>query len=212
MRVLRPALLLAGLVCAGLVLRQSGLGAWIKEAGAQGPGVYVLGGAALCAVGMPRQVVAYAGGLAFGASGGTVLALLAEVAGCAASYGWARAAARPTLERFLRRRAGGHLARVRERLLRQPFIATLTFRLLPVGNSLLLSVLAGAAALPFWPFLLASGAGFVPQTLVFVLLGDGVEVGGTMQVAIGVALFAVSVAGGMTLMRRQRVDSNASRS
>ena len=211
MKALRPVLLLAGLVCAGLVLRESGLGAWVKEAGAHGPGVFVLAGAALCAVGMPRQVVAYAGGLAFGGVGGTALALLAEAAGCAASYGWARAAARPTVDGFLRRRAGGRIDRVRARLLRQPFTATLTVRLLPVGNSVLLSVLAGAAALPFWPFLLASAIGFLPQTVVFALLGNGVEVGGTAQLILGVALFVLSIAGGMALMRRQRVDAAASK-
>ena len=206
MKFLRPLLLLAGLACAGWVLRQSGLGAWIKEAGAHGPGAFVLAGAVLCAVGAPRQIVAYAAGLAFGGPGGTALALVAEVAGCTASYGWARMAARPAVNRFLERRAGGRLDRLRTRLLRQPFAATLTLRLLPFGHSLLLSVLAGAAALPFWPFLLASAIGFVPQTVVFALVGDGVEVGGTVQVALGLALLAVSMIGGMALMRRQTVD------
>ena len=205
MRAVRPLLLLAGLLCAGLVLRQSGLGTWMADAGAHGPGIFIVAGAGLCAVGLPRQAGAVGAGRACGAPGGTALALVAEVAGCAVSYGWARGAARPVVERLLQRR-GGRLSRLRERLQRRPFTVTLTARLLPVGNSLLLSVLAGAAALPFWPFLLASTVGFVPQTVVFALLGNGVEVGGTAQIALGLCLFLLSTAGGITLMRRKHVD------
>lgn len=185
-----------------MLLRRAGLEDGIHQAGAQGPLAFVLVGAGLCAVGVPRQVVAYAGGLAFGALGGTGLALLAEVAGAAVSFGWAGTLARPWAMRMLARRQGGRLARLRARLLHQPFTTTLTLRLLPVGNSLLLSLLAGVAGLPAVPFLLASAIGFLPQTLVFALIGRGVQVDAGVQVGLGLVLLAVSVAGGIVLMRR----------
>ena len=204
-RIGRPLLLLLGLAVTGLVLRGSGLSDGIRQAGAHGPAAFLLVSVALCAVGVPRQAVAYAGGLAFGAWPGTALALVAEVAGAALSFLWARLVARDAAARLLLRR-GGRLARLRDRLVRRPFATTLTLRLLPVGNSLLLTLLAGVAGLSAAPFLLASALGFLPQTLVFALLGDGVQVDGGTQVVLGLVLFVASAALGAVLLRRAPAD------
>lgn len=202
----RPLLLLGGLAAIGLVLRQSGLSEGMRQAGAHGPLAFVLLGTTFCAVGLPRQAVAYAGGLAFGAGPGTALARVAEVAGAGCSFIWARFVARAWAARWLDRHSNGRIGRLRARLGGQPFAATLTLRLLPIGNSLVLTLFAGAAGLPAAPFLLASAVGFAPQTVVFALLGDGVQVDSTLQVLLGLILLVVSGALGMALMRRTTVD------
>ena len=126
----KPALLLGGLLVAGLALR-SGWGRSALDAPAQaGPAGFVLVAAAACAVGVPRQVVAYAAGLGFGTWMGCLLALIAEVAGCAADFLWARLVARD----WAARRIKGRLARLDGQLSRHPFGATLTLRLLPRGE------------------------------------------------------------------------------
>ena len=66
MRWLRPALLMAGLVGAGWLLQRVGLSAAVARAGERGPLVFLGVAAAACAVGVPRQVVAYAGGWRLG--------------------------------------------------------------------------------------------------------------------------------------------------
>jgi uncharacterized membrane protein YdjX (TVP38/TMEM64 family) len=202
----KPALLLAGLLAAGLALR-SGLGREALDAPAQlGPAGFVLAAAIACALGVPRQIVAYAAGLGFGLWTGCVLALLAQVIGCAAAFVWARVVARDWAARRIR----GRLARLDAAMSRHPFTTTLTLRLLPVGNNLALNLLAGVSAVAGAPFLLASALGFVPQTMVFVLLGSGVRVGQGAQLALAVGLFGVASLVGFWLLRRIRNEAGAS--
>ena len=202
-RAWRPALLLLGLVGAGLALRRMGLDTRVAAAGEQGPLAYVLVGMLACTVGVPRQVVAYAGGLAFGFWPGTALALLAEALGCAADFFWARLLARRWALGWLRRRGGGRLERLDRHLCANAFTATLTLRLLPFSSNLVVNLLAGVSGVSAGPFLAASVLGYVPQTAVFALLGGGVRVSQGVQVALAAALFAASIGLGVLLLRRQ---------
>ena len=198
----RPALLLAGQLGVGLVLR-GGLGRSALDAPAHaGPVVFVAMAAAACAVGVPRQVVAYAAGLGFGTLGGCGLALLAEMLGCAVNFAWARIVARDWAARRIR----GRLARWDRRLSRHPFGATLTLRLLPVGSNLLLNLVAGVSGVAAAPFLLASAIGYLPQTLVFALLGGGVRVDQNEQLVLAASLFVLASALGLWLMRRVKAS------
>lgn len=201
----RPVLLLAGLVLAGLALRGLGLDSAIASAGEHGPALFVVFAAGACALGVPRQVAAYAGGLAFGFWAGTALALLAMVLGCVLDFGWARLVAREWAMRRLR--AGGRLARLDAFLAANPFTATLTLRLLPVGNNLALNLLAGVSGVAAVPFVLASALGFVPQAAVFALLGGGVRIEHGAQVAVAAGLFAASAGLGVVLMRRSTLPA-----
>lgn len=201
----RPTLLLAGLLGGGLLLRELGLDAGIEAAGRNGPWAFMGVAAAACAVGVPRQVIAYAGGLAFGFWPGGALALAAEALGCTISFLWARTVARAWAARWLARAGGGRLDRLNRFLVANTFTATLTLRLLPVGNNLVLTLLAGVSSVAAGPFLLASVLGYVPQTAVFALLGGGVRVSQSAQVALAVALFVLSIALGLWLLRRRPV-------
>ncbi len=196
----KPALLAAGLLAATLASR-GGLGRSILDAPAEaGPAAFVLAAAVACALGVPRQVVAYAAGLGFGAWTGCALALAAQLGGCAAAFLWARLVARDWAGRLTR----GRVARLDRQISRHPFSATLTLRLLPVGSNLLLNLLAGVSAVAAGPFLLASAIGYVPQTLVFALLGGGVRLDRTSQMALAAALFALAGLLGLWLLRRVR--------
>ncbi len=188
--LLKGALLLAGLVAAGFALRLLGQNALAGHTGPTGMAGFVAVGAVLTAAGLPRQAVAFAGGYWFGLWAGGALALLAQMLGCIADFTWARAIARDWARRFLSRR----LARLDQVLMARPFRATLTLRLLPVGNNLVLNLLAGAAGLPVVPFLAATVLGYLPQTVVFALAGGGVHLAHGAQLALGVALFAASAA------------------
>ncbi|MBP0443440.1 TVP38/TMEM64 family protein [Roseomonas sp. SSH11] len=208
------ALLAAGLGLAGWIIRTIGLAPggetgmgwvdhWIRGQGLWGEAVFLAIGCAATAAGMPRQAVAFLGGYAFGAGLGTVLALVAQSLGCALSFGWARLVGRDWAARRLEGRFGRRLRPLHDRLVASPFGATLALRLLPVGNNLALNLLAGLSGLRLAPFLAASAVGYLPQTLVFSLLGDGVAVDRTAQIILGGALFLVSVALGIWLLRRE---------
>ncbi|MBL6080424.1 VTT domain-containing protein [Belnapia sp. T18] len=209
--VAKLLVLAAGLVAAGLLLRALGelLGTeWvdrtIRGRGLWGEGIFLLVGMAATAVGIPRQGVAFLGGYAFGVVVGTGLALLAQLLGCALSFAWARLVGRGWAERRLAGRLGRRLRPLRDLLASRPFDATLALRLLPLGNNLALNLLAGMAGIAAAPFLAASAIGYLPQTVVFALLGKGVRVDGAWQLGLSAMLLAGSVAIGFALLRQHR--------
>jgi uncharacterized membrane protein YdjX (TVP38/TMEM64 family) len=204
----RPLLMLAGLVAVGAVvrllpgtqatalLRAHGHWTSLREVAE-----FVALGAVLCAVGVPRQLVAYAAGLAAGVWLGIGAALVAQILGCALNFFWARWLARDWATARLR----GRLQRLDRMLGRRPFVASLTLRLLPVGNNLLLNLAAGISSIAAVPFLAASAIGYVPQTAVFALAGSGTAVGAPGRLALAVVLVAASAGLGYWLLRKGRV-------
>ncbi len=207
----KPVLLLVGLLLAGAALRlvqlQGGAHLLAGLSASRDPSAalaLVAVGTLLCAVGLPRQLVAFAAAYAFGAAIGGLLALLVQVLSCAADFAWARAVARNWAARRIA--ASPRLARLDDRLAARPFSATLTLRLLPVGNNLLLNLLAGVSAVPALPFLTASALGYLPQTVVFALIGSGAHVARGAQLLIGLLLFALSAAVGILLLRRYNTE------
>lgn len=201
--VLRPALLVVALLGVGLVLRWAGLGAFVDAAGQQGPWAFIGAGALACGLGVPRQVVAYTGGLAFGFWPGVGLALAAQTLGCCGDFVVARLLGRGWVLR--RVAAGGQVARAEAFLADNTFTATVTLRLLPVGNNLLTNLIAGASSVPAGAFVAGSVLGYVPQTVIFTLLGGGLRVTQNTQIAVAIALLALSATLGIHLMRRSRL-------
>lgn len=203
----KPLLLMAGLALAGLIVRETGGAldpAFLQTLGNRhGPtdeALFVVLGSALCAVGIPRQAVAFAASYTFGLWGGIGLAMIAQTVGCIAAFAWTRAIGRDWAARRLR----GRLARADRFLASNPFVATLVLRLLPVGNNLLLNLLAGVSGVRALPFFAASILGYVPQTVIFALLGTGIRVAEGVQIAIAAMLFAGSSVLGLWLLRRER--------
>lgn len=203
----KPGLMLLVFAAVALALRESGFDprAAMASAGSHGPAAFVLVGALACAVAVPRQVVALAGGYAFGFWQGAALTLLAEVAGCAIDFGWARLLGRRAALSFLERRAGGRLQRLDRFLTGRAFTATLTLRLLPVGSNVLLNLVAGVSGVAVGRFLVASAIGYVPQTVVFALAGAGAGLSNGVQFGLAAFLLLLSVGLGLLLLRRRPV-------
>ncbi|MHB1303676.1 MAG: TVP38/TMEM64 family protein [Acidiphilium sp.] len=206
--VLKPTLLLIGLSGAALSLRLLPFAAVLKHHAGMGPvdaAWFVALGALACAVGVPRQIVAFAGGYVWGLWAGIALAMLAQAAGCAADLFWARLIARDWVQARLR----GRMRRLDMMLTARPFSATLALRLMPVGNNLLLNLLAGVSAVPAAGFLAGSIVGFLPQTAIFALIGSGGRIAESTRIGAGIALFAVSVALGLFMLRRKEARQTA---
>ncbi len=204
-------LMVAGLALGGFLLRATGaapgtewVDLYIRDQGLLGETLFLLAGAAATAVGVPRQAVAFLAGYAFGTVVGVGVALAAQLLGCAVAFFWAGAVGHAWAERRLAGRFGPRLRPVVETLRENPFGAALALRLFPVGSNLALNLLAGMSAIPAVPFLAASALGYLPQTVIFALLGKGVRVDGTWQLVLSGLLLAVSVGLGLWLMRRHR--------
>ncbi|MFC3123541.1 TVP38/TMEM64 family protein [Pseudoroseomonas globiformis] len=207
--------LAAGLALAGWLLRELGgapggdaAAQWVRRFGmdqsARGEAVYLVIATVALAIGMPRQAVAFLGGYAFGPWLGGALSLVAQGVSCLATYGWARLVGRGWAERRLAGRFGRRLRRLRDVLAANPFGATLSLRLLPVGNNLALNLLAGLSGIPALPFLAGSLIGYLPQTAIFALAGAGVAVDRVAQLWLAGLLFLGSAAIGVWLLRRHR--------
>lgn len=213
---LKGLVMIASLVAIGYGLKALGVAemfdtAWIdqevKGKGLSGEMIFVAMGALVTGVGFPRQVVAFLGGYAFGFIEGTLLGLLGATLGCALAFGYARLLGRSLVQRHF----GRKIARFEAVLAERTFLTTLLIRFLPVGSNVVTNLLAGVTRVPALPFVGGSAVGYLPQTVVFVLIGSGVHIDPTFRIGLGVALFVASAAMGVYLLRdiRRRLDDDA---
>ena len=200
---------LATLIAVGYVIESGILTGFLSEAwidsevrgkGISGELLYVAVGGLITAVAVPRHIVSFLGGYAFGAGLGTALALIATEIGCVLVFFYGRYVGRPLVSERLRAR----VRRIEDFLASNPFSMTLLIRLLPVGNNFATSLAAGVSRVPARPFLFGSLIGYAPQTFIFALAGSGLEVGERMRIALAVVFFVVSGAIGIWLYRRYR--------
>lgn len=207
--MLRGLVLLGCLAAIGLLFQRTHLGstfgpAWV-DAEVRGHGVagellFVCVAGMLTAVGVPRQLVSFLGGYAFGLVFGTVLAVVATLIGCAASFYCARLLGRA----YFGRRFSGRVRRLDDFIRAHPLGMTLLIRLSPVGNNLTTNLLAGVTSVRPSLFFAGSAVGYVPQTMAFALGGSGVDVDPVFRTALAVILLILSGALGVWLLRRFR--------
>jgi uncharacterized membrane protein YdjX (TVP38/TMEM64 family) len=206
-RAFKPALMAAAMVAVvfalpllGAASAQATLSGLIAQGGIRGPALFLVLATFLTAVGLPRQVPAFVAGYAFGPWYGSAIALVATVLACSLDFIWVRALGRD----FVRRRFGKALRKVDGMLAAQPFIATLTLRLMPVGSNLLLNLAAGLTSVRALPFLAGSAIGFIPQTVIFALIGQGSAPSHAYVLAVGAVMFVLSALLGIFLFRNSR--------
>ena len=162
-------------------------------------GLFLLLGGAFAAAGGPRQAVSFFAAWLFGLAPGFGLGLAASGLACVVAYGFARLYA-GWAKRIIR----GRVDIAAQFWAANTFVLTMMMRLLPVGSNLLINLAAGVARIPLASFLTGSLVGYVPQTAVFALLGAGVNVGSTAQVALSAILFAASAGLGVWVYARYR--------
>lgn len=171
--------------------------------------IYLAVATAATALGLPRQVVSFLGGMAFGWVFGAILGTLGSGLGCLACTAYARFTGRE----FVVRTFGARLQKADKLLAVSPFQMALMVRLLPVGSNLLTNLAAGVSSIPIWPFVLGSTVGYIPQNLVFALFGGGMNAESTqgvaLSVAVSVALFVVSAWMGVLIYRKYRRETRA---
>ena len=168
--------LLVGLMKAtdlGAVFDQAWIDAYVRGQGAGGQLVFIATGLVFTAVGLPRQLVGFLAGYAFGFTEGTGLALVAVTLGCIVAFHYARFLGRD----FVARRFPSKVKRIDRFLSRNPLGMTLLIRFLPLGSNLATNLAAGVSSVRAAPFFMGSLIGYLPQTVVFVLIGSGIGSG-----------------------------------
>lgn len=208
--VFKGLALILSLALLGYLFKSSDLGNSINETwidthvrghGVSGELLFLMMGGLFTALGLPRQVIAFLGGYAFNVWLGTLLGTLAALLGCAMSFTYARFFGRS----LLRARLGERAHRFDRFIHHHPVSMTVLIRLLPVGSNILTNLAAGISSIRLRHFLLGSLIGYVPQTLIFALVGSGAHLDPVLKVGLAIALFLVSAMLGIYLYRRNRV-------
>lgn len=205
LRLILPGLIvIAALVALGTLLGgvvdRDWIDAHVQGRGLTGELMFVGVSGLLASIGLSRQVIAFLGGYGFGFLSGALLGTLGALLGCLLSFSVARLVGRDWLSRHYSER----IRRIDNFIHDNPFSMTLLVRLLPVGSNWMVNLAAGVSGVRALPFFLGSALGYVPQMLVFALIGSGTQVGRVWQVAIAIALFLVAALLGLTLYRRYR--------
>ncbi|HIJ39127.1 MAG TPA: VTT domain-containing protein [Rhodospirillaceae bacterium] len=172
----------------------------VRGHGLSGEALFLLVGCGAIAIGLPRQAVCFLAGYGFGLGWGVGLASLASLGGCLLSFFYARWLGRDlVIHRFAER-----IGKIDAFLHDNPMTMTILIRFLPVGSNLLTNLLAGVSSVRPLPFLTGSLLGYLPQTLVFVLLGSGIQVDPLFRISLSIGLFVLSALLGVFLYRRFR--------
>lgn len=189
------------------VLDKDRIDALVGERGVTGMLLFVSVCVLLGSIGLSRQVIAFLGGYAFGFSNGFILSMLAVVGACITTYTLSRG----VLQRFLSGRLPARVQRIDRFLHDNTFSMAMLLRLLPLGSNWVINIAAGASSVRVVPFLLGSALGYIPQMVIFSLVGSGTRVSQFWQVAIAMALFVVAAVIGMALyrsvLRGRRLDA-----
>ena len=172
----------------------------VRGQGMSGELLFIAAGALFASLGLPRQFVAFLGGYGFGFLSGTLLALVAAVLGCVASFYYGRVIGRC----LLRRPPPARVRRIAAFIQRHTFSTTLVVRLLPAGSNLLVNLAAGISGVRGTPFFAGSALGYLPQMAIFALIGSGIAVEPGLRIGFGLLLFVLSGILGLNLYRKYR--------
>ncbi len=174
--------------------------AQVRDRGIPGELLFLGMAAAATALGVPRQAISFLAGYAFDVVLGTLFAVLATVAGCLLSFCFARWFGR----RLVTQRFAARIRNINAFIHDHTLSMTLLIRLLPAGNNLLTNLAAGVSGVRATPFVLGSALGYIPQSMVFALIGSGVGVDPLLHIGLGVLLLLFSGALGTYLYRKYR--------
>jgi uncharacterized membrane protein YdjX (TVP38/TMEM64 family) len=150
------------------------------------PLVFFVVGSLAIGAGFPRTVAAFLAGAVFGFWQGVILAEATAVAGSFIVFltvRWAR-------EAFLQKIIAAHLERVDAYIRKHGFASIFLLRQLPVPG-FFVNILTGLSAVSVLTFLAASALGFLPQTLIFVLYGCGLQQNFVLPVTLASSLLII---------------------
>ncbi|WP_448214013.1 TVP38/TMEM64 family protein [Colwellia sp. MEBiC06753] len=140
-------------------------------------------------IGLPRQLAAFSAGMLCGAVYGFFIALTATVFGCTLTA----ITARYLLANWLKRNFQQKAQVVHQFLASDTFIKALVIRILPLGSNFLTNIIAGATRIKLRPYVLGSAIGFIPQMVIFSLIGSGITIAKEQQQELTLSLLIIAL-------------------
>lgn len=166
---------------------------FLKNNGLYGVLFFWVFAASFSAIGTPRQLLASIAGYSFGFFWGLILATLSVACGAALTFFYARFIARDSL----RKKMGKRLKSFERIFLHRPFATIITIRFLPFGNNALTNLMAGLSAIDPRPFFCGTLIGYLPQNMIFAMVGGGIALKAEEMLFFSFLLFLASGALGI---------------
>lgn len=189
---LKAAALAAALACSLALITFSPLGKYCNPATiallkdrlalyhAWAPWLFLLGGSALVAMGVPRLSICTLGGMLFGFAWGALLGNMASLLGSAVIYFFTRQLGRP----LLRQKFSRAVTAIDEHIKAHEYLIVMLLRQLPVP-CMGMSIILGLSSVSTGAFFAGSIVSMFPQSAVFALFGSGVH--GQFGIRVSVA-------------------------
>lgn len=174
------------------------LGEYIESIGAVGVLVFFVITALATSVGLPRQLFAFAAGFSFGIATGVMVSSFAAIIGCAMTF----FCSRRWLSGLVQSRFPNALSGLNQLLHDDVFFKIFVLRLQPLGTNLVTNLCVGVTTVSAVTFLSSSWLGYLPQMLVFALLGAGVRIGSNTYLVYSLATLGLSLVIGLWLYKR----------
>ncbi len=150
--------------------------------------IFIVLASLLQSVGLFRWFVCMVAGGIYGAFIGVILSMTSSLLGALGTYMIGSSLLRGVVRRRLKAR---RIERWKGLLNDNPFFGTLYMRMFPASNAVLTGLLCGTVRIRLRPYFAANFIGFLPQTVIFCLLGSGAVKARPNQLAMGIALFFV---------------------
>lgn len=150
----------------------SGLRSELRRLDAWGVAVLLCVMLAHAVIPYPAEIPTAAAGFVYGFAVALPIVVAGWLASALITYAMGRFAGRPLLYRIAGERRFRHAERT---VLRGGWPVLLAARLVPIVPFSLTGYVAGAASVPLWRFSWTTVLGFLPLTVVFVLLGSRLE-------------------------------------
>uniref|UniRef100_A0AAU2JL09 TVP38/TMEM64 family membrane protein n=1 Tax=Streptomyces sp. NBC_00049 TaxID=2903617 RepID=A0AAU2JL09_9ACTN len=153
---------------------------------------------------VPRPLLNLAAGAVFGAQAGLVAAVAGTVLGAGIAFGLGRILGQEALRPFLR---GRWLQAADGQLSRHGFRSMLAVRLFPGVPFVVANYCAAVSRCGWFPFLLATAVGVVPNTAAYVIAGASASSPGSpaFLVSFGFIVVSVVAAGAVAWRKRHRL-------
>ena len=206
---IRSLILIILLVALGFLLKTSEFGEiidknWIDNYvgsnGLKGQFIFIVVAALLVTVGFPRQIIAFLAGYAFGLNFGTIVTLVACAIGCILAFFFARFVGRDWVNSKFPRR----LSAADQFFSANTFVTTLLIRFMPAGSNIVTNLIAGVSGARAPSFIGGSILGYIPQTVIFALLGSGFHIDLKFRITLSIILFLASILLGFFLYRKYK--------
>ena len=201
-RLAAPVPVLLAAIAVGLLLPHSpsGLRDLVLAGGVAAPAIVLAAWVLLTPALFPGTLLAAAGGLAFGAVGGTAIACGGAVLGGLAAFALARTVGRGQAARLAQR--SPRLVRLQSLLERRGFAAILAARLMPGVPACGLYYAAGLSPVRYRAFTAAIAIGALVRTTPYALLGNGLASGSSASIALAAASIAIGAVGALLVVHR----------